>query len=59
MCIKDGLGPDVIVTGEMPQTDCSLQVSISVQPDYDKYQVIVDVYMSEYLFGNRRVGAVC
>ncbi|XP_026746476.1 mitogen-activated protein kinase kinase kinase 7-like isoform X2 [Trichoplusia ni] len=30
----------------MPQTDCSVQVSITVQPGYDKLQVFVDVYMS-------------
>lgn len=32
----------------MPQTDCSVKVSITVQPNHNKLQVIVDVFMSEY-----------
>ncbi|XP_038222266.1 mitogen-activated protein kinase kinase kinase 7-like isoform X2 [Zerene cesonia] len=30
----------------MPQTDCSVQVSITVQPNRNKLQVFVDVFMS-------------
>ncbi|KAI5642080.1 mitogen-activated protein kinase kinase kinase 7 isoform X2 [Phthorimaea operculella] len=30
----------------MPQTDCSVQLSIKVQPGYQKLEVIVDVFMS-------------
>lgn len=30
----------------MPQTDCSVQVSITVQPDRNKLQLFVDVFMS-------------
>ncbi|KAF9418895.1 hypothetical protein HW555_004415 [Spodoptera exigua] len=35
---------------EMPQTDCSVQLSITVQPGYDKLQVFVDVYMSVQIY---------
>ncbi|CAG4952332.1 unnamed protein product [Colias eurytheme] len=30
----------------MPQTDCSVQVSITVQPNSNKLQVFVDVFMT-------------